>query len=131
MTRFLHRQVTNDSLLESNRRYEGTVLAVEADTVVNKWRWTTTADGKVVPKTELVPRIKFTDGFEWIPNNGARLKLTEAWGPDTDQWVGRRLAIYLIVVARTEKGTGRLVERLEKRCAPLPDSVGADGNSPA
>lgn len=124
MTKFLHRQVTNESLSKSNRRYEGTILSVEADTVTNKWRWTTTADGKVVPKTELVPRIKFTDGFEWIPNNGARRTLTEAWGPDTDQWIGLRLAIYLVLVSRGEK------EEPEKRCEPLSYPGSAAEESP-
>lgn len=119
MTAFLHRQVTNEFLLAANRRYEGTVRDVVVDTVTNKWRYTTTDDGKVVPKTEVVPRIHFTDGFEWIPNTRARRTLAEAWGTDTDHWRGRRLAIELVTVERTEKGTGRIVERPEKRCRPL------------
>jgi hypothetical protein len=45
--------------------------------------------------------------------------LTEAWGADTDRWIGRRMASYLKPFARPEKVSDRLEEKLEKFVEPL------------
>jgi len=113
MSPFLHHSLTNTVLLtREGWRYEGRILRVEAHRVFNQWKFT---------KEEIVPVISFDDGWQWIPNIGARRVLTEAWGSETDGWIGRRMAIYLHPVARTELVSGRLVERLEKRVEPLAD----------
>ena len=111
MTTFLHRALTNAELLtREGRRYEGRILRVSADEVFNKFKFT---------REELVPVISFEDGWDWIPNLSARQVLTHAWGAETDGWVSRRMAVYLVTVARTERGSGRQVEKLEKRAEPL------------
>lgn len=112
MNDYIPKLLTNAELMKrEGRRYEGRVLGVEGDRVFNQWRL----------KKEDVPLIRFEDGWMWFPNIGARRVLTEAWGAETDGWIGRRMAIYLQSVVRTEKVSGRLVERLEKRVEPLPD----------
>jgi len=113
MNRFLHHRLTNAKLMEFLEfRYEGRICNVVEEEVFNKFKLT---------KTERVPNIMFDDGWEWIPNLAARRQLSEAWGPETDGWVGRRMAIFLRSVDRTEKKSGRLVEALEKNVEPLPD----------
>lgn len=111
MNAFLHKKLTNKDLeARAGQRYEGRVLRVEPQKVFNQWKFT---------REEIVPVIAFEDGLEWIPNIGARRTLIEAWGADTDRWTGRRMAIFLKPVARTEKVSGRAVERLEKQAEPL------------
>ena len=113
MNRFLQHRLTN-TVLEGlpGRRYEGRVSAVVPERVFNRFKLTS---------QETVPQITFEDGWLWIPNIGARRGLTAAWGADTDEWIGRRMAVYLCIVARTDKPTGRQVERWEKRVEVLPD----------
>lgn len=114
MTAFLHRQLTNTELqTRDGMRYVGRIAQVEAHQVLNKWKFT---------REEIVPVIRFEDGWEWIPNIGARRVLIEAWGSETDGWIGRRMAIYLHTATRTEKKSGRAVEKLEKLVKPLPDN---------
>ena len=110
MTAFLKRSLTN-AVLQAlpGLRYEGRIVGVVPQRVFNKWKLT---------KEEIVPVIGFHDGWEWIPNLGARRELTNAWGPDTDLWVGRRMAVYLRSVTRTQQHSGRLVEKPEK-CVEL------------
>ncbi len=120
MRRFLHRQLTNDELkTREGRRYEGTIMRVEEQRVTNKWRYTRNEKGKLERLESDVPVIMFDDGWDWIPNLRARDLLTEAWGPNTDAWAGRRLAVYLKPSARTAKDCGRLEETLEKFVEPL------------
>jgi hypothetical protein len=95
--------------------YEGSIVRVVPQQVFNRWKFT---------KDEIVPVISFADGYQWIPNVGARRKLSEAWGWDTDLWLGRRLRIYLKTVVRTEKTSGRGIEKLEKDIEALDDDAG-------
>jgi hypothetical protein len=116
MTRYLHRKLTNDELkTRDGWRYEGRILRVEEQRVFNKYKFT---------KEEIVPMISFEDGWEWIPNIGARNALTEALGADTDRWIGRRLRVYLKAVTRTEKISGRAKEQWEKQVEVLDDVEG-------
>ena len=111
MTPYLQRSLTNADLMARERWcYEGRILRVVPQQVFNRWKFT---------KDEIVPVISFEDGYQWIPNIGARRTLTEAWGPDTDLWTGRRLRVYLKAVERTETTSGRTVEKLEKHVAAL------------
>ena len=107
MTPYLQRSLTNaDLLAREGSSYEGTIVRVVPQRVFNKWRYT---------KDEIVPVISFDDGYQWIPNIGARRILTAGWGANTDDWTGRRLRIYLKTVERTEVKSGRAVEKLEKQ----------------
>lgn len=45
-----------------------------------------------------------------------RRDLIDRFGPDTDEWIGRRIEISLHTITREGKG-GRLTERQEKRVA--------------
>jgi hypothetical protein len=111
MTRFLRRRLLTNGLLESfpDRRYEGQIASVVTEEVLNRW---------TLRKTE-APVIAFTDGNAWIPNDGARRMLIDVWGAETNNWIGHWLAIFLVTSTRTDKASGRLVERLEKRVEPL------------
>lgn len=112
MTPYLHRQLTNTELMtRDGYRYEGQILRVAPQRVFNKFKFT---------KEDIVPVINFEDGWDWIPNLGARRIMTATWGADTDRWVGHRLRIFLQERARTEQGSGRAVNRLEK-CVELLD----------
>lgn len=115
MTRHLHHKLTNTELAKREGcRYEGRILSVEEHLVFNKFKYT---------QEEVVPLIAFEDGWEWVPNIGARRVLTEAWGAKTDFWIGRRMAVFLKTVVRIEKGSGgRGVDRQEKFAEPLPGS---------
>ena len=115
MREFLHRKLTNSELqAREDMRYEGRIVRVEPHRVFNKFKFTT---------KEIVPVIFFEDGWEWIPNLSARRALIEAWGSETDDWIGRCMAICLRAVTRTEKESGRAVERMEKHVEPLPDDA--------
>lgn len=115
MTPYLQRSLTNDELKARDGCYEGRIARVVEQQVFNRWKYT---------KDEIVPVISFSDGYQWIPNVGARRKLTEAWGADTDAWIGRRLRIYLKLVTRTEKTSGRAREQPEKQVELLDDDEG-------
>jgi hypothetical protein len=115
MTPYLQRSLTNAELMaREGLRYEGRIVGVVPQQVFNQWKFT---------KDEVVPVISFADGYHWIPNVGARRALTEAWGADTDLWIGRWLRIYLKAVARTEKTSGRAVEKLEKHVTVLDEDT--------
>jgi hypothetical protein len=125
MRRFLHRQLTNDELkTREGMRYEGAIMRIEHQRVTNRWRYTRNENDKLVRQESDVPVIMFDDGWDWIPNLRARNVLTDTWGPDTDHWIGRRLAIYLRPAVRTEKASGRVEEKLEKFVEPLEHTSG-------
>lgn len=112
MTPYLQRSLTNaDLMTRQGLSYEGCVARVVPQQVFNRWKFT---------KDEIVPVISFEDGYHWIPNISARRTLTAAWGANTDDWVGRRMRIYLKSVVRTEAVSGRAVEKLEKHVEALP-----------
>jgi len=116
MTPYLQRSLTNAELMaREGWSYEGCIVRVVPQQVFNRWKFT---------KDEIVPVISFEDGYQWIPNVGARRMLTDAWGSDTDLWIGRCLRIYLKAVVRTEKTSGRGIEKLEKQVELLDDDAG-------
>jgi hypothetical protein len=113
MTPHLHRLLTNAALeTRPNRRYEGRIRSVVEERVFNRFKYT---------KENIEPLITFEDGWQWVPNTRARRVLTEAWGVETDGWIGRRMAVFLILVARTERASGRQVEKFEKHAEPVRD----------
>lgn len=113
MARFLRRSLTNGALERlEDRRYVGRIQRVVEQEVFNRFKFT---------KEERVPVIEFEDGWNWIPNRRAIRDLMAAFGSNSDSWVGRRIAVYLKPCARTETGSGRGVEKLEKFVEPLND----------
>jgi hypothetical protein len=127
----VHRLLTNP-LLETlpNRRYEGRVRSVVEETVVNRFKYTKdpTPDNpdRLVRLRTVEPLITFEDGVQWVPNERARKILVAGWGCETDRWIGRHMAVYLIIVARTDKASGRQVEHFEKTVELLREP-GEDG----
>ena len=115
MNDYIPKWLTNTELeAMPDHRYEGRVLRVEPGRVFNSYKLT----------KEDVPVLVFEDGWSWIPNIGARKALTKAWGGPTDDWIGRRMAIYLKSVTRMGKASGRLEERFEKQVEVLDDDEG-------
>jgi hypothetical protein len=111
MTPYLQRSLTNADLEKrEGLSYEGRIARVVPQQVFNRWKYT---------RDEMVPVISFEDGYQWIPNIGARRTLTAAWGADTDGWIGRRMRIYLKPIVRTEAVSGRAVEKWEKQVEVL------------
>ena len=110
ITPFLHRSLTNSVLMEfPEGRYEGRVVGVTKSRVFNKFKYA----------KEDTPLIAFEDGYEWIPNMGARNLLRDTWGKETDSWIGRRMAVCLRAVTRVDKESGVEVTRWEKHVEPL------------
>jgi hypothetical protein len=108
MAKFLRRSLTKDVLMAlDGHRYVGRIERVVEQEVFNRFKFT---------KEERVPVIEFNDeyGTTWIPNRRSIRDLMAALGSNSDSWVGRRIAVYLKAVARTQAGSGRSVERLEK-----------------
>jgi hypothetical protein len=55
---------------------------------------------------ELQPVIALDSGHRWIPNITARRALIEMFGAETDNWIGRRIAISRRRVERVNRETG-------------------------
>ncbi len=115
MTKFLRRRLLTNALLKQfpHFRFEGQIASVAVETVSNPWNLQKTAQ----------PVLYFADGNAWIPNEGAKRLLIDAWGEESEGWIGRWLAIYLVATPRTDRASGRLVEKLEKRVEPLAVTV--------
>lgn len=113
MTQFDCHALTNSVLTEKfDGRYEGTICAVEKDMVWNRY----------LGKKVAAPIIHFADGWQWIPNVGGRRVLQAALGTESDRWVGRRVAVYLVNdVVKTDPATGAPVQTFKKLVAVLAD----------
>jgi hypothetical protein len=111
MSKFDCHALTNAALEKLDGcRFEGTIARVEEDLVWHKWK------GRKVS----APIIHFESGHQWIPNKVGRDVLKAAWGIESDRWVGKRMAIFLVVVrTRRNPETGELEESFEKRVAVL------------
>ncbi len=110
MTRHLKRHITNAELERRGGRYAGEIASVVEEMVHNRFTF----------KHKEEPVITFSDGVCWVPNFTARRVLVEQLGPETDEWVGQWIAVSLETVARSEKTSGRLTERLQKRVTLIP-----------
>lgn len=114
MTRFLRRSLTNEVLQgRPAMSYDGQIARVVEQKVFNKHKYT---------KDEQVLVIEFEDGWTWIPNRRALKALIAAVGTESGALVGRRIRVFLKAVTRTEVGSGRLVEKLEKFVEVLDDA---------
>ena len=92
MSQFDVRALTNATLVEHFAgRYVGTIAHVKRDTVNDKFR------GMKVP----VPVLYFEDGWQWVPNKGAKNALKARMGLESDAYVGA------VVEVALEKGSMR------------------------
>lgn len=84
MRRHLHKWLNNDTLREMGDHYEGRIRDVVEEKLNNRFKG----------KKALEPVITFEDGWRLCPNISQRRALVELWGPDTEEWLGRRLTVY-------------------------------------
>jgi hypothetical protein len=85
--------------------YEGQIDDVFEQEIRNRF----TAD------REIQPVIRFVDGWSLIPNVTQKRSLCAMYGPETDEWIGRRLEVYLHKIERADASTGLVKVRFEKR----------------
>ncbi len=113
MRRHLKHWLNDSELQEMGGAYEGVIAEVVEEQVRN--RFTT--------QREVQPVIVFLDGWRIVPNIGMRRTLVEMFGPETDDWVERRIRIVRRRVARTSTD-GEMRERYEKavECLDTPAS---------
>ena len=86
-------------------RYVGVVAAVVEEVVRNPFT--------TVRQPE--PVMKFTDGWQIVPNVGMRRTLVEQLGPETDGWIGQQIEIERCRISRVDPDTGVTREKWEKR----------------
>jgi hypothetical protein len=105
MTRHLARWLNNDVLRQMGDTYDGRIGDVVEQTIRNRW----------TGEKQLEPVIRFEDGWSLIPNLSQRRALIELFGPESDNWIGRRLQVYRHRIDRTDEATGRVRTIYEKR----------------
>jgi len=116
MGRHLRRYLNYDTLRAMpGEMYEGRIAAVTEQHLRN--RYTT--------HRQLEPVIAFDDGYLLVPNLTQRVALCEAFGtPETENWIGEQLTVFLLRTERLNKRTGQLVPSVEKRVRlTRPDDV--------
>ena len=106
MTRHLPRWLNNRELARmDNHRYEGIIADVLEEPLNNKFKGT----------KQLEPVVVFEDGWRLCPNLAMRHALTGFWGYETDEWIGRRIVVFLHRVDRVDEKTRKTVSRWQKR----------------
>jgi hypothetical protein len=88
-----------------HERFEDEIVDVVEEVINNRFA------GKKQPE----PVIPFNDGWRLIPNLAMRQQLVTLFGHETNMWRGRHVVVYLHKVSRTDKVTGEVRERVEKR----------------
>jgi hypothetical protein len=96
MRRHLKSWLNDTELARLGDTFEGVIENVTEQEVRNRY----------TAARELHPIIKFDDGHVCIPNIGMRQALIGLFGPETDDWRGRRVQIFRRQVERTDKTTG-------------------------
>ena len=101
------RKWLNDQVLREQfgDEFEDEIADVTEQSIRN--RFTTTR--------QLEPVITFVTGWKLIPNVSQRQALCEFWGPETDEWIGRRLQVYRFRKERRDDATGAVRTTWEKR----------------
>ena len=112
MTRHLRRWLNDKALIEHfDDSYEGRIADVTEEVIRNKW----------TGQKQLEPVLVFEDGWRLLPNINQRRALIEFFGPETDDWVGRRLGVYRHQVQRIDQKSGLTKLTWEKRVKlPIP-----------
>jgi hypothetical protein len=104
MRRHLRRWLNDTELIRRGGRYEGIIENVLEETVRNRF----------TAQREQVPVIVFADGWRIIPNLSMRTELIEIFGPQSDEWLGRRLTIFRRRIEQRDRTTGEIRERFQK-----------------
>lgn len=107
MNSHLRKWLNDAALREMDDRYEGVILAVTEELIRNRF----------TAQKVLEPVIAFKDGYRLVPNINQRRALVEFFGPESDEWVGRRLVVYRHRSERRDGATGALRVTYEKRVA--------------
>lgn len=114
MNRYQRRFLNEAALRQMDgERYEGIIDTVIEEPLRNRFTGT----------KELQPVIVFDDGWRLVPNITMRQALIAWWGPDTEEWIGRRVIVYRHraerVIEKTNAVSGEVekhvTERFEKR----------------
>jgi hypothetical protein len=119
MTRHLRRWLNEATLRELGGDYDGRIVDVVEERLRNRF----------TAQKALEPVIVFEDGTRLCPNLTQRTALVSFWGPNTDEWVGRRLRVYLHRKEQPDKDTGVMKVRYEKRVAVPPELAVASFNN--
>lgn len=112
MTRHLRRWLNDKALVEMGDSYEGRIQDVTEEPIRNRF----------TAQKSIEPVILFEDGWKLIPNISQRKALVAFWGPETEEWIGRRLVVFRHRNERPDAATGRVKVTFEKRVA-LPKAV--------
>ena len=111
MTRYLKQLLNDRELRRLGGRYEGTIVAVHAERMHNRFKGLTAEE----------PVITFHDGMRLVPNYGMRLLLIERFGAETDEWIGRTVIVVRHLVESSDRRTGEVAGRWVRRIL-LPDA---------
>ena len=103
MRRHLKRRMNNGDLEQMGGDYKGVI----GDVVMEEMR------NRYTAKREEHPVIVFEDGWRIVPNIGMRQALINSLGPESDDWIGGRIRIFLRPMARKGGGGGG-PQRFEK-----------------
>ena len=102
MRKHLKRNMNNSDLEQMDGSYEGVIVEVTLEEMWNRHRG----------KREEHPIITFEDGWRIVPNIGMRRDLVDGFGPESEDWIGSRVRIFLRPMAR--KDTSGKERRFEK-----------------
>jgi hypothetical protein len=104
MRKHLRRWLNNTALEQMGGCYEGVIATVLEEQVRNRY----------TAQREQQPVVAFDDGWRLIPNLSIRTAMIEAFGPETEDWPGRRMKVFLRRDRHTNKTTGEMRDRLVK-----------------
>lgn len=111
MTRHLRRWLNDRALREHfDDSYEGRISDVTEEVIRNRFTGV----------KQLEPVVTFEDGWRLVPNISQRRALIEFFGPESENWKGRRLVVVRHSIQRTNDA-GIVKQTWEKRVA-LPAS---------
>lgn len=107
MSKLVRRWLNDDRLrTEYGGRYTGTIADVALLPMRNKFR-------RGAESTE--PTIHFADGELLVPNQRMRADLVAWLGAESDHWRGTRIVVYRQAIQYTDRDTGAVKVRYEKR----------------
>lgn len=114
MTRHLHRWLNDGSLREMGDSFEDRISDVVEELIRNRF----------TKQKVLEPVVIFESGWRLLPNITQRRALIEFFGPQSDDWIGRRLRVYRHRIDRVDATSGRPKTTWEKRvCLPATASI--------
>src|SRR5262245_14469278 len=118
MSKHLPRWLNDSALCGMGGRYEGVVAQVVEERVRNRFK--RDVHGKPIVASE--PVIVFEDGWRLVPNIGMRKVMIDAFGLDSDGWIGRRLVIDRQLNDGTNKWEKRVQVQATREALDVVDS---------